>query len=194
VAINEDFELLERSIRQLQIEWEKFFGGVEKRPPNEQQVKVEAMVRKYANAELRNATERFRYQALASRFSSFNELWTKRLRAREEGHAVGVHGMKAILPPPLPDAPPASPRARPAPSPTGEVRLRSAEDAAVRSLYEQFAQARQATGEAPVKFDSFHKLIAQQTTRLLGERGAAAVDFRIETKDGKVGLKAKLVR
>ena len=33
MGVLEDLELLERSLKQLQIEWEKFFGGVEKKPP-----------------------------------------------------------------------------------------------------------------------------------------------------------------
>ena len=45
-----------------------------------------------------------------------------------------------------------------------------------------------------VKFENFQKLITQQTTRILTEKGAQAVDFRLETKDGKVSLKAKAVR
>ena len=45
-----------------------------------------------------------------------------------------------------------------------------------------------------MKFESFQKLITQQATRILSEKGAQAVDFRLETKDGKVSLKAKPVR
>ena len=52
------------------------------------------MIRKHANAEIRNNTERFRYQALTARYNTFNELWTKRLRALEEGRAVGLHGSR----------------------------------------------------------------------------------------------------
>jgi hypothetical protein len=204
VAIDEDLELLDRSIKRLNIEWDKFFGGVERRPPNEMQAKVEALVRKYAYAEMRNMTERFRYQTLTARFNTFNELWGKKLRAREEGHAVGVHGLKALMPPP-PEADPdpaeaaaafaaAQRAAAAAAAPAAEIRVRSAEEAGVRALFDQFAAARQTLGEPPVKFEAFQKLIAQQATRIISEKGAAAVSFRVETKDGKVALKAKPVR
>ena len=49
---------------------------------------MEALVRRYANAEIRNNGERFRYQSLTARYTTFNELWQKRLRAREEGKAL----------------------------------------------------------------------------------------------------------
>ncbi|MFI5184884.1 MAG: MXAN_5187 C-terminal domain-containing protein, partial [Vicinamibacteria bacterium] len=66
---------------------------------------------------------------------------------------------------------------------------------AVQALFERFIEARQEVGETGnVKFESFQKLIAQQASRILTEKGASAVDFRLETKDGKVSLKAKPVR
>jgi hypothetical protein len=193
MAINEDIEQLEKSIRMLQVEWEKFFGGVERKPPNELKSKVEALVRRNANLEIRNATDRFRYQNLTARYNIFNELWSKRLRAMEEGRPMGVHGLRAdVLPPPRATAPaPVAPKA------PGEVRVRSPESdgEAVRSLYNRFLEERAKTGEtAAVKFESFRKIIAQQATRILNDKGASAVDFRLETKDGKVSLKAKAVK
>jgi hypothetical protein len=197
VGVAEDLELLEKSIRQLQIEWEKFFGGVEKRPPNDLQKKVERMVRQfgYGESQSSNPTERFRAQTQVARFNTFNELWNKKLRALEEGKPLGVHGLKADqLPPPRPRA--AEPPGPAAPRVPGEVRIDSPDQdaAAVRVLYESFAAARQATGEGIVKFESFQKLIAQQAARILEQKGARAVDFRIEAKDGKVSLKAKPVK
>ena len=49
-------------------------------------------------------------------------------------------------------------------------------------------------GEGGVKFESFQKVIAQQASRILTEKGGQAVEFRVETKDGKVSLKAKAVK
>lgn len=195
MALGEDLELLEKSIRQLQIEWEKFFGGVEKKPPTDLKTRVEALVRKNAGTEIRNNTERFRYQNLTARYNSFSELWSKRLRALEEGRPLGLHGLKAqaLPPPPPPQAAAAAPERRPSPS---EVRVANPGDAeAVRALFDRFVQARKQAGETgAVKFDSFQKLIAQQATRILSEKGAKAIDFRLETKDGKVSLKAKPVK
>jgi hypothetical protein len=196
MALPEDLDALERSIRQLQIDWDRFFSGLEKKPPNDLKVKVEAIVRRHANAEIRNNADRFRYQTLTARYSTFNELWSKKLRAREEGKAFGVHGLKAeMLPPPPPAPPPPPPRA--AAGRSNEFRVQNPErDAAtVRSLYESFLEARTQNGEsAPVKYESFQKLIGQQASRILTDKGGQAVEFRLETKDGKVSLKAKVVK
>jgi len=201
VALTEDLDLIERSIRHLQIEWEKFFGGVERKAPTDQKARLEALIRRYTDAEIRNNTERFRYQSLIARYNTFNELWSKRLRALEEGRPVGIHGvhLHAIAPPaaPPPPALPAAPSRPSAPTRTGEVRVQDPQrDAeAVRSLYESFLEARRQSGEgAAVKFENFQKLIGQQAARILAEKGASAVDFRLETKDGKVSLKAKPVK
>jgi hypothetical protein len=195
--ISDDLDVMEKSIRLLQIEWEKFFGGVERKPPNELKTRVEAMVRRYANQEIRNNTERFRYQNLASRYNVFSELWMKRLRAMEEGRVVGMHGSRAPVPSTLelPSAQTAAAMARPQAPSEFRVKDPAGDDAAVRRLFDGFLEARKAAGEtAPVKYESFQKIINQQATRILTEKGAQAVDFRFETKDGKVSLKAKPVR
>jgi hypothetical protein len=200
VAVTEDLEWLEKSIRQIQIEWDKFFGGVEKKPPLDLRTKVEAMIRRYAGAEMRNNQERFRYQSLTSRYAIFNELWNKRLRALEEGRPMGMHGARAAMPPPPP--PPVAEPARAARPPAGppgskEYRIQNPEGDGlmVRALYRQFVDERKKSGDmAAVSYDNFERLIAQQATKILTEKGAAAVDFRIESKDGKVSLKAKPVK
>jgi hypothetical protein len=191
MALSEDLEQIDKAIKQLQIEWEKFFGGVERKPPTDLKAKVEALLRRHANAEIRNNTERFRYQNLTARYNIFNEMWGKRLRALEEGRVMGVHGQHAKAPPP------ASPRSERAPARAaagGEVRIQDPErdDEAMRSLFDRFLEERQKTGESgAVKFEGFRKLIAQQANRILSEKGGQAVSFRLETKDGKVSLKAK---
>jgi hypothetical protein len=195
--INDDLDILERSFRQLQIEWEKFFGGVEKKPPMDLRARVEALIKKYAYAEIRNNGERFRYQTLSTRYATFNELWNKRMRAIEEGRPMGIHGVfeRKVAPPPVYAPPP--PAARAAGGGSGEVRVKDpgGDTDAVRSLFDRFLEARKAAGEAaPVKFESFQKIISQQAARILTEKGAQAVDFRLETKDGKVSLKAKPVK
>jgi hypothetical protein len=192
VALEDDLGLIETSIRQLQIEWDKFFGGVERKPPTDLKTRLEALLRRHANAEIRNNAERFRYQSLTARYAAMNELWTKKLRAMEEGRPMGLHGSK-IPPPPPP--PPRAPEPRPSAAP-GEYRVRrpDAETEVVRALFDQYQQARSRAGEAGVKFESFQKVIAQQATRILTEKGGQAVEFRVETKDGKVSLKAKAVK
>ena len=48
---------------------------------------VEQVLRRVGNVSLDKAEERFRLQALQSRFTALSELWEKRLQAREEGRS-----------------------------------------------------------------------------------------------------------
>jgi hypothetical protein len=196
---DESLDQLELLFRQLQIEWEKFFAGTEKKPPAELRTRIEGIIKRYAYAEIRNNAERFRYQAIASRYNTFNELWNKRMRAIEEGRPVGIHGRAAALVPPPPVRPAVAAVAARAAKGAGsnEFRVSSPEkdEPAVRALYEKFVEARQQAGEkGTVKFDNFQKLISQQASKIMADKGAAAVDFRLESKEGKVSLKAKVVK
>jgi hypothetical protein len=207
MAITDDLVDIEEGIRKLHVEWEKFFGGVERRPPSNLKTRIENLIRRYAGTEMRNSTERFRYQTLTARYNTFNELWNKRLRALEEGRPVGYHGRLEKLhdqhmtegrsPAPPEDELPELELPRLPPPRRGEVRVESPERdrAAMRELFDRFQVARRTAGETgSVKFESFQKLISQQTTRILAEKGAQAVDFRLETKEGKVSLKARIVK
>lgn len=193
MTLSDDIDSLNTSIRQLQVKWELFFSGVEKRPPAVFQARVEKLIREYAFTEIRNNTERFRYQTLTARYNTFNELWQKRLRAREEGKAFGVHGLKADALPPPSSEPPAPGGAGGAP---GQFRIGDPDrdDTAVRALYDRFVEERQRTGESVPAFDSFRSLIGRQTAKILGGQGDGAVQFRLDTKGGKVALKAKVVK
>jgi hypothetical protein len=197
MAITDDIEVLDRSIRQLQIEWEKFFGGAERKPPLDLKAKVETVIRRWAYTEIRNNTERFRYQTLTSRYNTFNELWMKRMRLMEEGRPLGVHGPRALPLAPAPGEVARTAGLAAGGAPSGEFRIARPEEdrEAVRALFDQYMQERRRAGEdGAVRFESFEKIIAQQASRILVEKGGQAVDFRLETKDGKVTLKARPVK
>ena len=187
----EDLKTLEYGTRLVHVSWEKFFSGLERFPPNEEMRRLEVIVRRYAGGEIGNSGRRFLYQSLTARFNIYKDMWNKRLRAIEEGRPVGFHGTKAAKAPPPPS------RAQPQAGPSGEFRIqnRLGDVEAVQQLFEQFIEARKNLGEpANVKFESFQKLIAQQTDRILSKKEADSVAFRLETKGGRVSLKARPVR
>ena len=197
MPLSEDIDRLDTAIRQLLVKWDMFFAGTERKPPSELQAQVEALVRRHANVEIRNNGERFRYHNLVARYATFNELWQKRLRAREEGRVFGLHGLRAEQVRPVPSAPTSTPPRPPDGAPSGEFRVTDAsrDGGAVRALYESFVAERQRSGEgAAPSFESFSLLIAQQTDRIRADKGARAVDFRLESKHGRVSLKARVVK
>ena len=196
-TLQEDFDRIDVMLRQLQVKWDLFFNGAERKPPSELQTQVETLIKRLANSEIRNNGDRFRFQGLSARYTAFNELWNKRLRAREEGRAFGRHGIKAeesapMRPTALAEALTHAPHAE---TPREFRVVDAGRDAtAVRALYDHYVEERKRVGEAAPAFDSFQALIGKQAEKIRAEKGAAAVDFRLETKDGKVSLKAKVVK
>lgn len=193
MALQEDLDRIDVMLRQLQVKWDLFFNGAEKKPPTELQTQVETLIKRLANSEIRNNGDRFRFQGLSSRYTTFNELWQKRIRAREEGRAFGRHGIKAEQSAPL--RPALNLAFKPDEAPQ-EFRVADAarDSTAVRALYEHYVEERKRVGEAAPAFESFQALIGKQAQKIRAEKGASAVDFRLETKDGKVSLKAKVVK
>ena len=193
MALQDDLDRVEVMLRQLQVKWDLFFNGAEKKPPSELQTQVDSLLKRNSNAEIRNNGDRFRFQGLTARYTTFNELWQKRLRAREEGRLYGMHGLKAEKM--VPAGPPLNLSFKPETPQEFRVTDPSRDVAAVRALYEKFVEERRRTGETQTPaFDSFQALIAKQAQKIQQEKGAQAVDFRLETKDGKVSLKAKVVK
>ena len=213
-AIEEDLAKIEEGTFKLQKDWERFFSGQERKAPFEAKQRLERLIRRYIGVEIRNNIERFRFQALTARYNTLSDMWNRRLRAVEEGRplsslqrhvreaaaltASSSSSSTATAPPSIPviqSAPGSRSMETPGPG-RSEVRLSTLreDDDGVKDLYEQFRAARASVGEAEVKFESFKKLISQQRARLLDEKDAVAVDFRVAMQDGKVALKAKPVR
>lgn len=209
-AIEEDLATIDEGIFKLQKEWERFFSGQERKAPFEAKQRLDRLIRRYIGMEIRNNTERFRFQSLTAKYNTLSDMWNRKLRAIEEGRPLSSVQLKAVreaaadaAPAPTPPSPipvvQSAPGSRsfidPGPA-RSEVRLSTLreDDQGVKDLYEQFRAARASVGESEVKFESFKKLIAQQRTRLLDEKDAVAVDFRVALQDGKVALKAKPVR
>lgn len=198
--------MLEAELKRLEAEYNQFFAGRLPRLPWDSRKRVEALVRRYDRMPMQNTAERFRFQSLQARFSSFSELWDRTLKAKEEGRLVGGRGPRGVsAPPPSPPsstpaaAPPAAtaPRERPATTKApreglvaeASVRNPTTDAVRIKELYEQLSDARKSIGEKPVPFARFEKLVSTQVAKL-GADGSA-VAFRVTLKDGKVNLTAK---
>ncbi|MBK5254719.1 MAG: hypothetical protein JJE39_01660 [Vicinamibacteria bacterium] len=194
-GIEDDLAKIDEGIFRLQKDWERFFSGQERKAPFEAKQRLDRLVRRYVGVEIRNNIERFRYQSLTAKYNTLSDLWNRKLRAIEEGRPLSSSQLKLVREATV--EPVAAPAPRSAPgSGRSEVRLSTLreDDQGVKDLYKQFRAARASVGESEVKFESFRNLIAQQRARLLEEKDAVAVDFRIAMQDGKVALKAKPVR
>jgi hypothetical protein len=73
---------IEDDIRKLKIDFDIFFNGASKRPPLEARARLDAMMKRVADNRNLTFSQRYYFNTLASRFTSYRELWRRTLKAR----------------------------------------------------------------------------------------------------------------
>ena len=175
--IPEALDLLQRDIRQLQIDFERFFNGGLPLPPEELRNRIQAQLRFLRNLSITAAVDSFRLSDLEARFNSYNEMFNRRLRDVEEGR--GPHRVVAFVEKQRFD-------------PRGGIVFGSDIDSeAAEALYHGLVSG---PGDGP-KFDldSFQTYLRRQTEAIRQKTGCTEVQFRVAEEDGKLKLKARPV-
>jgi hypothetical protein len=173
---------LAADIQRLRIDSERFWSGALPLPPEELRQRIQTQLRALRNSNGGTAVDRFRLGDLEARFNSYNELWNRRLRDREEGRRRIA--MVSAAPPPRHD--PAK----------GVVIGRSADPGAVAALYEGLAKGADPgagpEGKGP-RFDlaTFGAYLERQAAAIREKTGCEEVHFRLAAEDGKLKLKAR---
>lgn len=212
VTLEEELKSLDTEIRRLKIQYDLYFAGTAPRPPTDQHNALGRAMRRLQGIEFRNMADRFLYNNVVNKFNTFQELWNKQLRAKEEGARVHPLALRAAQraamagngggrqPGPAAPEPPRparkpSPSAPPTSSPQSwHVPAAGGDDAAVRRLYEGFMAARRASGdERPLPYESFAREVGRQTTALKSKGDCESVEFKIYSRDNKVTLKVRSV-
>jgi hypothetical protein len=176
-GLNDAFDQLGRDIKQLRVDFERFFSGALPLPPEELRARVQAQLRQLRGMTQMTAVDNFRLGDLEARFNSYNELFNRRLRDAEEGRHPAARPV------------PAAPRQHD-PS-QGIVFGERIDPEAVEALYQGLAAA---PGDAPrFDLDSFQTYVTRQVAALRDKTGCTHVQFRLAMEDGKVKLKARPV-
>jgi hypothetical protein len=178
--IEEDLDTLELRLRQLKIEYDRFFNGGLKLPPSMLRSQVDRMVRMYANISMRNHTHRFRFNTIVTRYHAFSELWGRKMRLQEEGNLPGLPARRRIdaVERLIAQARVADPQAHPE---------------ELREIYKKFVESRERSGRAKksVSFDKFVRGIAVQAAQLRKSSGCAEIELRLVVLKDQVQLKAR---
>jgi hypothetical protein len=195
----EEASKLEEEIEALRARYEQYFLGLERREPTRWREEARKKVLRLKAAFTRNAGLRFRIQSLHARYLSYERLWLRSAREKEEGtyrrdlfkarlHArekeeteraatVREPAQAAAPPPPSPSTPPAG---------AGD------EEARLRAVYDAYLAAKRQCNEdvSRLTFEALARTVAKQVPVLIEKYKARSVDFRVEVKDGKAVLKA----
>ena len=95
---DDDLKNLDEWIRRLKIEYDIFFIGNRKKPPEELRMRVEKLVKRLAEAGDMNVSQRFLYNTLIARYYVYKDLW--RRTQQEHESAGGEHAPPAVAAPP----------------------------------------------------------------------------------------------
>lgn len=176
----EELRVLDQKLKQLKLDYDRYFLGSRPREPVLLRGEVEKLVAMYSNQAIRNSALRFRFSSLCSRYQAQRRQWCEVLRQIEQGTYVR-HRFKAAL----------HERGRsvdtdeaPAPAPPAEP--------AGLGLFEEYRAARERCGQETRNLTpaALERVISEQREALRARFGDAELLFRVVVEDGRAKIKA----
>jgi hypothetical protein len=168
---------LEKDLKGLEIVYEQYFLGLEKRSPEQQRNKMTLRIRKLINLYIPQTDLRFRLQSLISRFNSYSSYWDRIQRLIEEGkyerHTARIqrsehNGLR----------------------PMEAMESITAADP-LDSLYEKLVEAHHSCNLQPPSRNQVSGFIAKQQDIIKQRFGEKLVDFEVVTEEGKPKIKVR---
>lgn len=202
---------VEEELEALKARYDQYFLGIERREPNRWRDDVRKKVMRLKSAFTRNTGLKFRIQSLHARYLSYERLWLRSAREKEEGtyrrdlfKARLRHPEEAPPAPPPPAASAAEkppPFGKPAASPAAPATKAPAVapppgsgmgETQMRALYNAYLAAKLTCREdvSKLTYDAVAKTVSKQIPELMTRYNAKSVEFKVEVKDGKAVLKA----
>ncbi len=83
-SIDQQLKRLEDDIRKLKIDFDIYFNGATKRAPLEARARMDSNIKRIADDRNLSFSQRYFFNSLVSRFTSYRELWRRTLKARGE--------------------------------------------------------------------------------------------------------------
>lgn len=181
MGVAEDLDQFEQLLSELIIKYEQYFLGIEKREPLRLFAQTERLSQRLNASVITNSMQRFRYNCLVARFTTYRQHWARITRQIEEGkYSRDRFKMKIHE------------RARDnAPSPQTDFEPPVARE--VDRVYQQYLAARAAC-HMPVEGISPEMIAAaleKQRPLILERYNCRDVEFRIVIEDGRPKIKAR---
>jgi hypothetical protein len=174
--IIKELDEIQHQLKELEIRYEQYFAGIERREPYNERKDLARRLRQYTNRHIVWTDLKFRHQSLASRFMTYGQYWDRILRLIDEGK---YHRHTTKIQPP----------SKPAPA----TAARSPKEEATR-LQKELSAARESLGlrgDAP-STDSVEVFLAAQREKIRNRYGDKPVQFSVDTSGGKPRIKVSL--
>lgn len=195
--VDEELEELDQGLKRLRVEYDQFFLGILKRPPEVLQGRMQKIIVKYSNQILRKTHQKFRFNQMNSKFQIYRQQWGRTLRQIESGTYRG-HRFKAKLHEREREAArKAGAAADPTPlSLAAPAVAATAKKGPIDQLYDALVAARKRAGEAGPDPDraKLTDLVKKQTDALRAKHPGAKVRFRVAVDGNRAKLVASVVK
>ncbi len=166
----------EKELKELEIAYEQYFLGIEKRSPEQQRHKFTVRMRKFVTLYIPQTDLRYRLNGITSRFNSYCGYWDRIQRLIDEGkyerHTSRIQRRASSG---------ATPQDSQSQTPVDPV----------DSLYEKLVDAHQSCQLRPPNRDQVASFLAKQTEAIKRRFGDKEVDFMVVTEAGKPKIKVR---
>ena len=88
MSIDDMLVRLEDDVRKLKVEFDVYFNGAAKRPPYDTKGRVETLIKRLADERTFTYAQRYRYNSIVARYTTFRDLWRRTMQEREEGRSL----------------------------------------------------------------------------------------------------------
>jgi hypothetical protein len=172
-SIARELGKIELDLKELQILYEQYFAGVEKREPLQKREVLAKCLRQFVNRKIIQTDLRFRYQTLSARFHSYSTYWDRILRLIDEGRYVrhASRADRSLIP---------------------EVVSPAVVDP-LDQVYQELLQIRNAcslAGPGPDR-QQVYSFLERQKDKIREKFGDREIEFRVVTEDGKPKIKVR---
>jgi hypothetical protein len=198
LTIDEELNALDDHLRRLKVEFDVYFGGGSKKPPNDLEWKVKSMFKKYSDSSRMSFAQRFRFNSLQQRYALLNALWQQKLTIKESGYrrpqdaVLGIQGLRVEQQHEAEAALAYHPAARPNQPFTVACADVERDQDNVKALFDALAKAREQAGDQkPATLDAFKNFVRQKTEQIRREYNCQTVEYSVNLQDGQVKLTAK---
>ena len=181
---DDDLTNLDDGIRRLKIEYDIFFCGHRRKPPEDLRGRVEKIAKRLSDAVDMSLAERFRYNTLIARLCVYRDRWRRTMQDRESSVEGARETASAAL---------QSRRHTPACALQISIGDPDAESDKIQCLYDELLRIRGRNTNAPpaISFRQFTDYIVSQTQNIRSKYRCSSVIFRIAVEEETIKFTAK---
>ncbi len=163
---------LAADMRELELLYERYFSGEEKREPLKQRVELERKLRALSTRRIIKTDHRFRFESLSTRYHTYASYWNRIQRLMDEGKYQRHLDRRSV---------------KSAPE-TAHHSSKSSDE-----LYDSLVKAHGecSLGTPPPDRNQFENFVERQRKQIQERYGKQNIEFRIVIENGKPKLRAK---